>query len=415
MLGVERSVVPLLGREHFGLASHTAVLSFIAAFGLAKAPLNLMAGRLADRIGRRPILLVGWTLALPVPAIITAAPSWRWVIGANVLLGLQQGLCWSTSIFMKVDLAGNDRRGLAIGINECAGYAGTALAAYGTGALAAAHSPEVAPFLLGEVFAIGGLVMAALGVAETASLTAPKGPGALPTTRGSFFAALCFAGLVTKTTDAAAWGLLPVWFRFHGASLGAVAMLTAAYPAVWAAFQPASGACSDTTWGRRTPIIAGLGLQSLGLLVVASSRSFSGWLPGVALLGLGTALVYPVLLAAAGDTAPPARRASAIGLYRFWRDTGFVAGALLAGMIADRFGVPASLRLLALLMMIASTVLVVGSKHRASNPSAADEFRAPAASPEPRNTHPVPGSQSGDGRHLVPPRDNRGKSRGEML
>lgn len=360
MLGIERTVVPLLGRERFDLTSHTAVLSFIVAFGLAKAPLNLAAGQLADRIGRRPVLLLGWAAGLAVPALIAAAPTWEWIIVANVLLGLQQGLCWSTSIFMKVDLAGDGHRGLVIGINECVGYAGIAIAAYSTGVLAAAHGPQVAPFVLGEAFALAGLVVALTHVAETTPVLAAQrqeqNHASIPLNTRRSFVAICLAGFVTKMVDAAVWGLLPVWFRSQGASLSAVAVLAAVYPAAWAVLQPAAGAVSDAT-GRRMPILAGLATQSIALIALAASRSFFAWVGSTALLGVGTALVYPTLLATAADLAPPGQRASSIGHYRLWRDTGFVAGALLAGRVADRFGVPASVRLLAILMVTAFAIL----------------------------------------------------------
>lgn len=364
MVGVERTVLPVLAREEFGLSSALATLSFILAFGVAKAPANFAAGWLADRFGRHRVLVGGWVIGLPVPLLVAFAPSWDWVIVANVMLGIQQGLCWSMAIVMKADVAGARRRGLAIGLNECAGYGGTAILAYLTGVVAAAAGPSTAPFLLGEGFAVLGLVMAVLYTQETAVFLdggedeqrrrASYRPGA--------FAGICQAGFVTKLVDVTAWGLLPVHFHQQGLSLATVGLLAAAYPAVWAVLQPFAGAFSDSH-GRRFPIVAGMVAQAAGLVVLLLAGDLAGWLAGSVLLGVGTALAYPVLLATAGDLAPAPKRASSIGQYRLWRDLGFVAGALLVGYLADTLGTGNALQTLA------GVVLVSGLAARMALPT----------------------------------------------
>lgn len=359
-LGVTRTVLPLLAENGFGITSKTATLSFIVAFGLAKAPLNYGSGALADRFGRRRILIAGWCLGIPFPLLLALARSWSWVIAGMVLLGLQQGLCWSTTIFMKVDVAGRSRRGVAIGINEFTGYVGMAAVTYASGAVAASFGPRVFPFLLGEAIVLGGLAVAILFVRETSEFVAAEeedevAPETGASRRGSF-AALCQAGLVTKIADAAAWGLLPIFLAEGGLGLATIGLMTAAYPATWGLLQPLTGWLSDRFFGRKPLIVSGMLVQALGLGTVARGGGAAGWLSGIVLLGIGTALVYPVLLAAAADIAPPARRASAIGSYRLWRDLGFVAGGLLAGALADAFGISGALQVLALLALASGTL-----------------------------------------------------------
>lgn len=357
MVGVERTVLPVLAEQQFGLSSALATMSFILAFGLAKSPANLVAGRLADRFGRHRVLVGGWMLGIPVPLMVAFAPSWSWVVAANVLLGLQQGLCWSTTIVMKADVAGARRRGLAVGLNEFAGYGGTALLAYLTGVMAAAAEPRVAPFLLGEAFAVLGLVTALVLTHETVVFVHDgdaEEPRRASYRRGAF-AATCQAGFVAKLGDVTAWGLLPVYFHQHGLSLATVGVLAAAYPASWAILQPFTGALSDSH-GRRLPIVAGMVTQAGGLVVLFLAGDLAGWLVGMILLGAGTALAYPVLLATAGDIARPELRASSIGHYRLWRDLGFVGGALFVGSLADAIGTPSTLQALAGLTLVSGVI-----------------------------------------------------------
>ncbi len=362
-VGVERAVLPLLAKGEFGLASTTAAVSFIASFGLAKAPLNLIAGRLADRYGRRNVLLGGWLVALPVPALIAVAPAWEVVVAANLLLGAQQGLCWSTSLFIHLDVAGARRRGFAVGLNELFGYGGAALIAYAAGWLAADLGTRPWPFVLQGALIIAGFATAALLVPETRPpLTAAEDAGPARKSGRTRFAAICQAGHVTKVADVVAWGLLPVYLIDRGLGTATVAAIAALYPAVWGALQPLTGALSDRA-GRVRPIAAGLLCQAGGLLLLAAAGSVAGWVAGVAVLGAGTALAYPVLLAAAGDAAPAGQRASAVGVYRFWRDLGFVAGALGGGALADAIGTPAALEVLAAAAAASSALLGAALMH----------------------------------------------------
>jgi MFS family permease len=345
MVGLERSTLPLIGREDFGLASETVVLSFIVAFGLAKALTNLGAGALAERLGRRRLLIAGWAIALPVPALIAVAPSWGWVVAANVLLGVNQGLAWSMTVVMKIDLVGPARRGLALGLNEAAGYGGVALAAVATGWLAS------------EYAARGVLV-----VRDTAAHVAleqardhdraerpPAMRDAFPdaTWRRPALRACSQAGLVNNLNDALAWGLVPLFLAAHGASVGRIGLVAGVYPAVWGVGQIFTGHWSDRV-GRKPLIVGGMLLQAVALAVLAASDGAvaTAALSAVA-LGAGTALVYPTLIAAISDAVSPVARAPVVGVYRFWRDTGYVAGGLVAGTVADALGFPAAIAIVA--------------------------------------------------------------------
>jgi MFS family permease len=354
MVGLERTVVPLLAEAEFGLASKTLILSFIVSFGLVKALANLFAGALSDRLGRKGVLVVGWLIGLPAPVLVMLAPTWEWVIAANVLLGINQGLCWSTTVIMKIDLVGPARRGLAMGLNEAAGYGAVALAALAAGYVAAATALRPYPFYLGIAFALAGLVLSAVLVRETggharheATLIAPVASPAAAPSFGQIFLltswkdralfAMSQAGLVNNLNDGLAWGLLPLYFATAGLPLEQISLLAAAYPAVWGLAQLGTGALSD--WlGRKWLIAAGMAVQGAALFLFVLGRGFWPWLGAAVLLGLGTALVYPTLLAAIGDVAHPSWRASAVGVYRLWRDGGYAVGALLAGVLADLLG-----------------------------------------------------------------------------
>lgn len=360
MLGQERTVVPLLGERTFHVGAYAAGLSFIAVFGLAKAATNFLAGSWADRFGRRPVLLAGWLVAVPVPLLLIWAPSWAWVVVANVLLGASQGLTWSTTVIMKIDLVGPARRGLAMGLNEAAGYAAVGGTALVTGYLAQSHGLRPAPFLLGLAYAALGLLLTTVWTRETleharleqGQHVASAGPRLSDRevfVRTSFrdrtLAAVSQAGLVNNLNDGLAWGLFPGLFAAGGMGDGRVGVLVAVYPLVWGAGQLVTGHWSDRV-GRRPLVVAGMLLQAGALVGIALGHGFALWLGASALLGAGTALVYPTLLAAIGDVAPPAWRARAVGTYRLWRDGGFVVGALLAGTLADLFGVPTACWLL---------------------------------------------------------------------
>jgi MFS family permease len=374
MVGLERSVMPLVGEEEFDLGSKAAVLAFVAAFGAAKALANLAAGGLAERAGRRRLLIAGWLLALPVPLMIGLAPSWGWVIAANVLLGANQGLAWSMTVVMKIDLVGPRRRGLALGLNESAGYLGLAAAALATGALAGSLGPREAVWIGAAVLVGAGLLTSVLFVRDTAAhvaLEQREHGAARPQTLRRAFAEASFrrpalracaqAGLVNNLNDALAWGLVPLYLAAHGASAGEIGLVAGLYPAVWGAGQVGAGWLSDHL-GRKPPIVAGMLVQAGALALLAAGGG--GLAPSVAaaaLLGVGTALVYPTLIAAVSDAVPPAERAPIVGVYRFWRDAGFVAGALLAGLAADALGFGTAIAIVAALTG-ASGLWVAGAR-----------------------------------------------------
>ena len=373
MVGLERSVLPLLAEQEFGLASRTAILSFLVSFGLVKAGTNYFAGRFSDRIGRKPVLILGWLAALPVPVMIILAPSWGWVVAANVLLGINQGLAWSTMIIMKIDLVGPTRRGLAMGLNEAAGYVAVSLAALAAGYLASSYGVRPAPFLLGVGFAVLGLLLTVLFVRETrehAKLEASQtegdpvdGPsGGEVFVRTSFtdrnLSSASQAGLVNNLNDGMAWGLFPLFFAAAGLSVGQIGVLAAVYPGVWGIGQLATGWASDRL-GRKWMIVSGMWLQAAGILLTAATRSLTPWLLGAVLMGLGTALAYPTLLAAVGDSAHPSWRASAVGVYRLWRDLGYAAGAILAGVTADLFGFIPAIATVGVLTAVSGFVVTV--------------------------------------------------------
>jgi MFS family permease len=354
MVGLERSTLPLIGREDFGLESKTAVMSFIVAFGIAKALTNLGAGALAQRAGRRRLLIVGWALALPVPLMIAVAPSWGWIVAANALLGINQGLAWSMTVVMKIDLVGPRRRGLALGLNESAGYGGVALAAGLSGWLAGFFAARDVLVVAGAAIAIVAFLISVLFVRDTAAHVVLEQEqhhtgqdGEAPPLRRAF-AQVSFrepalrscsqAGLVNNLNDGLAWGLVPLFLAAHGASVTEIGLVAGLYPGVWAVAQIATGHWSDRV-GRKPLIVGGMLLQGGALTLLAVSGGALGTAAAAAvLLGLGTALVYPTLIAAMSDAVAPVARAPAVGIYRFWRDSGYVFGALLAGGIADALG-----------------------------------------------------------------------------
>jgi MFS family permease len=361
MVGMERSVLPLLAGEEFGIASKTAAISFVATFGLAKAFANLFAGPLSERYSRRRILIAGWLLGIPVPFVLILAPSWGWIIGANALLGLNQGLAWSMTVNMKVDIVGPSRRGLALGLNEAAGYLSVAAAAFATGVIADRYGLRPEPFYLGIVFAACGLGLSVLFVKDTrphVAVETEQHAVEETTTLSAAFARTSWrdgrlfgisqAGFVNNLNDALAWGVFPLFFVSRGLSLQEVGILAAVYPLVWGALQMGTGWLSDTI-GRSPLIIGGMLLQAVAISLVGIGDSFGPWLIALALLGVGTAMVYPVLLAAIGDSVHPASRATYLGVYRFWRDAGAMTGALVAGVIADALGFQSSIQVVAAL------------------------------------------------------------------
>src|SRR5213080_2245088 len=372
LVGLERTVVPLIAQADFGLVSKTAVLSFLISFGVVKALANLFAGQLADRIGRKPLLVAGWVAGLPVPLLIILAPSWGWVVLANVLLGVNQGLCWSTTVIMKIDLVGPARRGLAMGLNEFAGYVAVSLSALLTGYLAAAHGLRPAPFYPGIAFAMVGLLISVFVVHDTHGHARAEArqrgseqsrPGfarvfLLTSWRDRALFAASQAGMVNNLNDGMVWGLIPVFLAARGLALNRIGVVTAAYPLVWGIGQLGTGALSDR-WGRKWMIAGGMWVQAAGIAGFVVGRSFASSLAGAVLLGIGTALVYPTLLAAVSDVAHPTWRASAVGVYRLWRDSGYAVGALAAGLMADAFSLSLAIAAIAALTL-ASGVVVAG-------------------------------------------------------
>jgi len=390
MLGQERTVLPLLADTEFGVTAYTAGLTFILAFGVAKAATNYLAGTLSDRYGRKPVLVTGWVLAVPVPLLLIWAPTWGWVVAANVLLGISQGLTWSTTVIMKIDLAGPDRRGLAMGLNEAAGYTAVAVTALATGYLAASYGLRPEPFYLGIAYAALGLGLSTLAVRETRDHARLEARTHTPRTDGrnqhlhadltgrEVFVQTSFrepalssasqAGLVNNLNDGLAWGLFPVLFAAAGISVAKIGILAALYPAVWGLGQLVTGALSDR-YGRKRFIVAGMLTQAVALAVVATADTFAVWAGAAVLLGAGTAMVYPTLLAVIGDVAHPTWRASAVGVYRLWRDGGFAAGALLSGVIADLWGIRAAVWAVAALTA-ASGILAAARMYETHLPSA---------------------------------------------
>lgn len=370
-MGLERTVVPLLAQTDFGLVSKSVVLSFLISFGVVKALANLFAGRLSDRMGRKRVLVAGWLIGFPVPLLIIFAPNWGWVVFANLLLGINQGLCWSTTVIMKIDLVGPKQRGLAMGLNEFAGYCAVSLSALATGYLAAAHGLRPAPFVPGLAFAFLGLFLSVFIVRETrthaqieAESTQVRGTQdpsfagifLLTSWRNRNLFSACQAGLVNNLNDGVMWGLLPIFLAEAGLSLERVGIIAAVYPGVWGLSQLGTGALSDR-WGRKWMIAAGMWVQAIGIGLFVISRGFWPWVGGAVLLGLGTALVYPTLLASVSDIARPEWRGTAVGVYRLWRDGGYAVGGLTAGLLSDALGIPAAIGAIAALTFLSGVVV----------------------------------------------------------
>lgn len=371
LVGLERSVLPIVGRDDFGLASNAAILSFVIAFGSAKALANLAAGAFADRVGRKRLLVLGWALALPIAPLIAWAPGWWLIVAANILLGASQGFAWSMTVVMKIDLAGPARRGLALGLNESAGYIGLAATAFASGVLAASIGPRTVIWAGALVISLIGTIAAIVLVRDTGAHVAHEqsrhGGSTAARFGGTFKASIrqpvlrtCSqAGLVNNLNDALAWGLAPLYLAAHGVSATRIGIVAGLYPAVWGVLQLGSGWLSDHA-GRKPLIAVGMLVQAVALAVlVAGGGSFAPAVVAAALLGSGTALVYPTLIAAVADVVEPGDRAAVVGVYRFWRDAGFVVGALLVGFAADAFGSGRAIALVALLTALSGVAVVL--------------------------------------------------------
>jgi MFS family permease len=374
MIGIERDVLPLVGQRVFGLASEIAVLSFIVTFGFTKALTNLYAGRTADRVGRKPLLVAGWLFAIPVPLLLMFAPAWGWIVLANVFLGINQGLCWSMTVVMKIDLVGPKQRGFAMGLNEFAGYLAVGVAAYVSGTIAQAYGLRPWPFALGVVSVVVALALSVFFVREThgharfeAARNVSQGRAA-STSFGALFAYVSWkdrtlssisqAGLVNNLNDGLAWGLLPLHFAAAGLAIERIAILAAVYPATWGLCQLVTGALSDRV-GRKWMIAGGMCAQAVAIASFLAPANFAVWLGGALLLGVGTAMVYPTLLAAIGDVVDPLVRASSVGVYRLWRDSGYAFGALLSGIVAHALGQDVAIGVVAGLTLASGAVVAV--------------------------------------------------------
>ncbi len=380
LIGSERAIVPLLGQQSFGISSLALLLSFIISFGLVKGPLNLFAGRLADHMGRRPVLLIGWMLGLPVPWMILLAPNWGWVVAANLLLGANQGFAWTMTVTSKIDLVGPRQRGLALGINEFTGYTGVALASAATGFLADQFGLRPVPFLAAAVVTVIGLVLALLAIRETRGFTHLEAAEGLAQSQPPLsrvfrqvswddptLLACSQAGMINKFSDTAVWGLVPVAMARQGLGVGVVGLAAGVYALSWGVGQLVTGALSDRI-GRKPPIVAGMALNGIGLVLAAGAVGMLGWLTTAIVIGVGTALVYPVLLAAVSDVANPYWRGTALGVYRLWRNGGYALGGITVGLAASWF-MPRGAFLGLGLIVFASAAVVLVRMHETRSPN----------------------------------------------
>ena len=377
MVGLENTVVPLIGAREFEVASTTALLSFIVSFGIVKAFANLVSGHFADRYGRKSMLVLGWLFGLPVPFMIAWGPSWGWIIAANALLGVNQGFAWSMTVIMKVDLVGPKSRGLAVGLNEFAGYLSVGITAFLAGYIAQRHGLRPQPIYLGMAYTVAGLVLSILLVRDTRQHVGVEVAGhAGATDRMSFWQvfrrasigernlfAASQAGLVNNLNFGVSWGIFPLFFASLGLNVARIGILNSVYPSVWGILQTVTGPLSDR-WGRKGLIATGMWVQAIGLLLIAATRGFAGWLVAAGLLGLGTAMVYPTLIAAVSDASHPGWRAGSLSVYRFWRDLGYAIGALASGVLADLFGFAWAIAAAGVLAALSGTVVALVMQER---------------------------------------------------
>jgi MFS family permease len=377
MVGLERTIVPLVGSQEFGLVLKTAIFSFIVSFGIVKAFSNLLSGALADRIGRKKVLVAGWIVGVPVPFMIMLAPSWGWIVAANVLLGVNQGLAWSMTVLMKIDLVGPRGRGLAVGLNEFAGYLAVGFTALATGYLASVYGLRPEPFYLGVAYVVFGVLVSVFLVRDTGEYVRLEMRSLPPETDRVTFRevftttslkdrnlfACSQAGLVNNLNDGMSWGVFPLFFSTFGLGVGRIGILKAVYPAVWGILQIVTGPLSDRL-GRKWLIVGGMWVQAGGIFVTVAGRSFGWWLSGSILLGLGTAMVYPALIAAVSDSSHPSWRARSLSVYRFWRDLGYAVGALSAGIIADTLGLSIAIGSVGLLTFLSGVIVAFAMREK---------------------------------------------------
>lgn len=373
MVGLQSTVVPLIGAQEFKIASTSAVLSFIVSFGVIKALANLVSGHLADVYGRKIMLVVGWLVGLPVPFMIAWGPNWGWIVAANALLGINQGFAWSMTVIMKVDLVGPKSRGLAVGLNEFAGYLAVGATAFLAGFIAQRYGLRPQPVYLDMGYAVLGLALSVLLVRDTRQHVGQEISQHHGSTseqlsfwkifqRASFGDSNLFAasqaGLINNLNFGVSWGIFPLYFASFGLAIERIGILNSVYPAVWGVLQTVTGPLSDR-WGRKGLIVAGMWVQATGLFLIGVTHGFGWWLLGSVLLGLGTAMVYPTLIAAISDASHPSWRARSLSVYRFWRDLGYAVGALSAGVIADTLGLSWAIRIIAGLSLLSGAIVVV--------------------------------------------------------
>ena len=366
MVGLERTILPQLAEERFALTAKTAILSFIVIFGISKAITNYFTGTLADRMGRRNLLILGWVLALPIPFLLIYARSWSWVMAANLLLGVNQGLTWSSTVVMKIDLVGEKNRGLAMGLNESAGYLAVGAAAFLTGWIAANYGLIPYPFYLGLVFALLGLFFSVFFVRDTRHHVAVESKDSrIPLLRNVFWettwrdpnlGSVSQAGMVNNLNDGMVWGLFPILLASLGFGLERIGIVAAVYPMVWGLGQLFTGRLADIL-PKKGLLFWGMLLQGFSLLLMVWAHSFWQFVFLSVGLGLGTALVYPTFLAAIASFTNPVQRAESIGVFRLWRDLGYALGAVITGLSADLFGIRASVGLIAALTMLSAVVI----------------------------------------------------------
>lgn len=376
MAGLERTILPQIAEKEFHIAANTAILSFIVVFGIVKASTNYFTGTLANKFGRRNLLIAGWIAGLPVPFILMYAPDWNWIVGANMLLGLNQGLAWSSTVVMKIDLVGEKNRGMAIGLNEFAGYIAVALIGFTTGWIASQYGLRPYPFYIGILLALGGLALSVLFVKDTIQHTTKEGEtNTVPKLKNTFIdttfvnknlSSVTQAGLVNNLNDGMAWGLFPIFFAAKGFSIREISIIIAVYPAVWGIGQLFTGKMADH-FSKKKMLFWGMLIQGLALLALVQHGSYLYYIVIAALLGLGTAMVYPTFLATIAENTHPTDRAKSLGTFRLWRDLGYAIGALITGIISDSFGLESSVIFIGGLTLTSAIIIVVRMKSRLSN------------------------------------------------
>lgn len=368
MVGLERSILPQIAQVDFSLAAKTAILSFIIVFGFTKALTNYFTGVLANRFGRKKLLVAGWLIALPIPFMLIYAPNWSWIVLANILLGINQGLTWSSTVVMKIDLVGDRNRGFAMGINESAGYLAVGAVAFLTGWIASEYGLRPYPFYLGFVFAGLGLIMSWLFVKDTVHhVTKESDTSTVRKLKNIFWetswkdnnlGSISQAGLINNLNDGMVWGLFPILLSTKGFDLPQIAVIVAIYPVVWGIGQLFTGKMADH-FNKKNMLFWGMLLQGITLLLMVFAHTYIHYITLSVLLGMGTAIVYPTFLAGMADYTHPQQRAASIGVFRLWRDSGYAFGAILTGIIADTMGILPSVGAIAVLTIISALIIVV--------------------------------------------------------